>query len=104
MDRPTPAVSAPQATVGQHQQLRAEPTRPIQQLIGQDGLAGGVGPQPSGDHRMGAALGQPDQPELGERPARSPRLLPGRPNTAALAGVSATSRHVPSRLITRQPR
>ena len=36
--------------------------------------------------------------------ACSPRLLGGRPNAAALAGVSGTSKVVPSRLSTRKPR
>jgi hypothetical protein len=51
---------------------------------------------------MGAALGQSDRPDLGNAPASSPRLLPGRPNGPALAGVghvqagTVQARHPPA--------
>ena len=55
-----------------------------------------------GEHRVRAALGQRHQPGLRER-----RLLalahPGRPKCWSFAGVSATSRHVPSIATIRRP-
>jgi hypothetical protein len=51
---------------------------------------------------VGAALGHRQQTHL-RKAACSPRLLAGRPNATALAGVSGT-KVVPSGLSTRKPR
>jgi hypothetical protein len=53
-------------------------------------------------HRMGAALHQPTRRTCGNAPC--PRPPVGRPNAARLAGVSGTSRVVPSNATSRHHR
>jgi hypothetical protein len=76
--------SAPLARAWRHSSTVNRPCRPVpaspaqalQHLPGQGGLPGGVWPDRHPGDGLGAALGQPDQPDLRERPTPCPGRSP----------------------------